>query len=96
MMILDLVAVFDNLDKLRARMNRLEKNPTPDEWQHTRLLIRALTETIAKSKKGETPCSRRVRIDAPEALRGDWQELVDVLIKKGVKTETAKRAQAAE
>ena len=96
MMILDVEAVFEKVDKLRVRMNRIEKNPDPNEWQSARLLIRALTETISKSKRSDAPCSRKIRMDAPEALRGDWQELVDVLVKKGVKTESRKSAQAAE
>ena len=89
-------SVFEKLDKLRERMNRLEKNPDMNEWQHTRLLIRALTEAVAKSMKNAVPCSRKIRMDAPEALRGDWQELVEVLIKKGVKPETRKGASAAD
>jgi hypothetical protein len=96
MMILDVDSLFEKLDKLRVRMNRIEKNPDPNEWQSARLLIRALTESISKSKRSDSPCSRKIRMDAPEALRGDWQELVDVLVKKGVKTESRKSAQAAD
>jgi len=43
MMILDVEATFAKLDKLRARMDRLEKDPSPTEWQFTRNLIQALT-----------------------------------------------------
>ena len=85
MIILDADATFVKLDKLRERMTRLEKTPDANEWQYTRLLIRALTEGIAKAKRSSTPVSRKVRIDAPEAVRGDWQELVEVLEKKGIK-----------
>ena len=87
MMILDVDATFVKLDKLRARMDRLEKTPESNEWQYTRLLIRALTEFISKSKKCSIPVSRKVRLNAPEAVQGDWEELVDVLLKKGIKSE---------
>jgi hypothetical protein len=96
MIILDLESVFEKVDKLRVRMERLQKNADPQEWQHTRLLIRALTETISKSKRGDSPCSRKIRMDAPEALSGDWQELVDVLTRRGVKTESRRSAHAAD
>jgi hypothetical protein len=92
MMILDVDATFEKLDKLRLRMNRLEKAPNAEEWQYTRLLIRALTEGIAKSKKCTVPVTRKVPLDAPEAVRGDWQELVEVLFKMGIPSETQKRA----
>jgi hypothetical protein len=87
MMILDAEATFVKLDKLRERMDRLEKTPDTNEWQYTRLLIRALTEGIAKAKKSPLPVSRKVRVDAPAAVSGDWDELVEVLQKKGIKTE---------
>lgn len=93
MMILDADATFVKLDKLRERMTRLEKNPDPNEWQYTRLLIRALTEGISKSKKSSIPVVRKIRIDAPEAVNGDWQELVDVLFKKGIKSEKRKKGE---
>jgi len=96
MIILDADATFVKLDKLRERMDRLEKNPDSNEWQYTRLLIRALTEGISKSKKSDAPVARKIRIDAPEAVRGDWQELVDVLLKKGIKPERRKSAPKAE
>jgi hypothetical protein len=83
----DETAVFGKVDKLRDRMDRLGKNANPEEWQETRLLIRALTESVAKLQKPSTPASRRVRLDAPEALSADWDELVETLMKKGVKTE---------
>jgi hypothetical protein len=89
---LDVEATFVKLDKLRIRMTRLEKNPDTNEWQYTRLLIRALAEDIAKSKKSSDPVSRKIRHDAPEAVSGDWQELVDVLLKKGIKSESRKAA----
>jgi hypothetical protein len=89
---LDVDATFVKLDKLRIRMTRLEKNPDTNEWQYTRLLIRALAEDIAKSKKSSDPVSRKIRVDAPEAVSGDWQELVDVLLKKGIKSESRKAA----
>jgi hypothetical protein len=83
----DEAAVFVKVDKLRDRMARLGKSANPEEWQETRLLIRALTESVAKLQKPSTPASRRVRLDAPEALIADWDELVETLVKKGVKTE---------
>jgi hypothetical protein len=88
MMILDVEATFVKLDKLRERMDRLEKNPNPNEWQFTRNLIQALTEGIAKSKKITSPVSRKVRVDAPADVSGDWQELVEVLNKKGIPSES--------
>jgi len=92
MVILDAEATFVKLDKLRVRMNRLEQSPDNNEWQYTRLLIRALTECIAKSKKSSVPVSRKIRVDAPAAVSGDWQELVEVLLKKGIKSESRKAA----
>jgi hypothetical protein len=92
MMILDVDATFEKLDKLRIRMDRLEKAPNSEEWQYTRLLIRALTEGIAKSKRSPVPVSRKVPLHAPEAVRGDWQELVEVLSKMGIGSERQKRA----
>jgi len=86
MIILDAEATFVKLDKLRERMTRLERTPDANEWQYTRLLIRALTEGIAKAKRSSTPVSRKIRIDAPEAVRSDWQELCEVLEKKGIKS----------
>jgi len=92
MMVLDVEATFAKLDKLRERMDRLEKDPNTTEWQYTRNLIQALTEGIAKSKKSSAPVSRKVRVDAPPAVSGDWQELVEVLQKKGIKSESRRSA----
>ena len=92
MMVLDVEATFVKLDKLRERMDRLEKDPNTAEWQYTRNLIQALTEGIAKSKKSSGPVSRKVRADAPPAVSGDWQELVEVLQKKGIKSESRRAA----
>jgi len=92
MMILDAEATFVKLDKLRERMTRLEQAPDQNEWQYTRLLIRALAEGIAKSKKSSVPVLRKIRVDAPPAVSGDWQELVEVLLKKGIKSESRKSA----
>lgn len=92
MMILDVEATFAKLDKLRERMDRLEKDPSPLEWQYTRNLIQALTEGIAKSKRSNVPVSRKVRVDAPPQVSGDWQELVEVLQKKGIKSESRRAA----
>lgn len=89
---LDAEATFVKLDKLRERMDRLEKAPDPNEWQYTRNLIQALTEGIAKSKKSTVPFSRKIRDDAPAAVSGDWQELVEVLLKKGIKSESRRSA----
>ncbi len=85
MMILDADTTFVKLDKLRERMKRLEKHPDMNEWQYTRLLIRALAESVSKSKRGACPILRGVRDDAPEAVRDDWQELVAVLVRKGIR-----------
>ena len=87
MMILDAEATFVKLDKLSARMDRLERTPDPKEWQYTRLLIRALAECIAKSRKSATPVTRKIRLRAPLAVQSDWDELVEVLEKKGIKSE---------
>jgi len=92
MMILDAEAIFVKVDKLRERMDRLEKTPDSNEWQFTRNLIQALTEGIAKSKKSSVAFTRKIRVDAPAAVSGDWQELVLVLQKKGVKSESRRRA----
>ena len=93
MIILDVEATFAKLDKLRERMDRLEKDPDPTEWQFTRNLIQALTEGIAKSKSSNIPISRKVRVDAPPQVSGDWQELVEVLRKKGIQSESRRKAQ---
>jgi hypothetical protein len=92
MMILDAEATFVKLDKLRERMDRLEKTPDSNEWQFTRNLIQALTEGIAKSKRSTAPFSRKIRIDAPPAVSGDWQELVLTLQKKGIGSESKRSA----
>ena len=92
MMTLDAEATFVKLDKLRERMDRLEKAPDSNEWQYTRNLIQALTEGIAKSKKSSVPFARKVRVDAPAQVSGEWQELVEVLQKKGIKSESRRSA----
>jgi hypothetical protein len=92
MMILDAEATFVKLDKLRERMDRLEKAPDANEWQYTRNLIQALTEGIAKSKKSTVPFDRKIRVDAPPAVSSDWQELVEVLRKKGIQSESRRSA----
>ncbi len=92
MMNLDVEATFAKLDKLRERMDRLEKDPNDTEWQYTRNLIQALTEGIAKSKRSSVPVSRKVWVDAPAPVSGDWQELVAVLQKKGIKSESRRSA----
>ncbi len=92
MIVLDAVATFAKLDKLRARMARLEKNPDSNEWQYTRLLIRALTEVITKSKKCPIPVTRKIRGDAPEAVSMEWRELVSALSKKGIDSEKTRRS----
>jgi hypothetical protein len=82
----DEASVFVKVDKLRDRMSRMGNHTNPEEWQQTRLLIRALTESVAKLKPAGAS-SRRVHLTAPDALSADWDELVDVLMKKGVKAE---------
>ena|SRR5687767_7353132 len=96
MTILDAEATFVRLDKLRARMDRLEKTPDDNEWQFTRQLIRALMESIAKSKKSAQPVTRKVLIDAPAPVSGDWRELLEVLQKKGIQSESRRAAQKRE
>ncbi len=93
MAILDVEATFVKLDKHRERMDRLEQAPDVNEWQYTRLLIRALTEGISKSKKSSVPVSRKVQVDAPPAVQGDWEELLQVLHKKGIHSEGRRRPQ---
>ena len=83
----DEASVFVKVDKLRDRMSRLGKHTNPDEWQQTRLLIRALTESVAKLQKPTGPSSRKVVLEAPDALSADWDELVETLMKKGIKAE---------
>jgi len=82
----DEASVFVKVDKLRDRMSRMGNHTNPEEWQQTRLLIRALTESVAKLKPAGAS-SRRVHLTAPDALSADWDELVDVLMKNGVKAE---------
>jgi len=93
---LDAEVTFAQLDKLRERMDRLEKEPDANEWQSTRLMIRALTEGIAKSKMTPLSVPRKVRVDAPDAVSGDWDELVDVLRKKGFPSESRRAASKRE
>lgn len=92
MTLLDAEATFVRLDKLRERMERLEKSPDVDEWQYTRLLIRALAESVTKAKKCSGPVSRKVSFDAPAQVSGEWRELVEALQKKGIKSEGRSKA----
>lgn len=89
---LDAEATFAKLDRLRERMDRLELAPDKNEWQFTRQLIRALAEGIAKCRKSSIPVARKVRKDSPAAVRADWLELLDVLSKKGIRSESRARA----
>ena len=89
---LDAETTFAKLDKLRERMDRLELAPDKNEWQFTRQLIRALAEGIAKSRKSSLPVTRKVWKDAPDPVRADWQELLDVLSRKGIRSESRRRA----
>ena len=89
---LDVEATFMKLDKLRERMDRLEKTPDANEWQLTRNLIQALTEGISKSKSSNVPFPRKIRVDAPAPVICDWQELVLALQKKGVKSESRRKS----
>lgn len=89
---LDAEATFEKLERLRERMDRLELAPDKNEWQFTRQLIRALAEAIAKSRKSTTPVTRKVRKDAPAPVRADWLELVDLLSKKGIRSESRRSA----
>ena len=91
MKMLDVEETFVKLDKLRQRMDRIEKAPDRNEWQYTRLLIRALTEWISKLKKSSVPVSRKVSVDAPPPVRGDWEELLEVLRRKGIQSEGRRR-----
>jgi hypothetical protein len=93
MTILDAEATFVRLDKLREHMERLEKNALGDEdWQYTKLLIRALAESILKAKKSPEPVTRKVRVDAPAPVSGEWRELCEALHKKGIQSESRARA----
>ena len=92
MIILDPEATFAKLDKLRERMDRLEQAPDAAQWQDTRLLIRALAESIARSKKSSVAVTRKVRGDAPAPVLSDWQELVGVLLTKGIRSENSPSA----
>lgn len=96
MMILDAEATFVRLDRLRERMDRLEKTPDVNEWQFIRQLISALSDSISKSKKSVKPVERKVLVDAPAPVSGEWRELIEVLEKKGINSETRARAQKRE
>jgi hypothetical protein len=91
MKILNAEATFVKLDKLRERMDRLERAPDGNEWRYTRLLIRALTEGIAKLKKSSVPVSRKVPVHAPCFVRRDWEALLEVLEKKGIHSDGRRR-----
>jgi hypothetical protein len=93
MTILDAEATFVRLDKLREHMERLESKGLGDvDWQYTKLLIRALAESILKAKKCAEPVTRKVRIDAPAPVSGEWRELVEALHKKGIQAESRAKA----
>ena len=96
MMILDAEATFVRLDRLRERMDKLEKTPDVNEWQFIRQLISALADSIGKSKKCPQPITRKVRVDAPAPVSGEWRELLEVLEKKGISSETCARAKKRE
>jgi hypothetical protein len=96
MMILDAEATFVRLDRLRERMDKLEKTPDVNEWQFIRQLISALADSISKSKKAPKPVERKVLVDAPAPVSGEWRELLEVLEKKGISSETRSRAQKRE
>lgn len=92
MILFDPEATFAKLDKLRERMDRLVQAPDADQWQETRLLIRALAEGIAKARKSTLPVSRKVRLDAPAPVLSEWQDLLEVLSKKGIGSESRRSA----
>ena len=96
MMILDAEATFVRLDRLRERMDKLEKTPDVNEWQFIRQLISALADSISKSKKAPKPVERKVLVDAPAPVSGEWRELLEVLEKKGINSETRARAKRRE
>lgn len=89
---LDPEATFLRLDKLRDRMDRLETAPDVNEWQFTRQLIRALAESVGKSRKSSEIVKRKVRVDAPAAVSGEWRDLLEVLQKKGIESESRRSA----
>lgn len=89
---LDAEATFARLQKLRERMDRLELAPDKNEWQFTRQLIKALSDAVAKSRKSSIPVSQKVRGDAPEPVKAEWQELVAVLSRKGIRSESRRSA----
>ena len=96
MMILDAEATFVRLDRLRERMDKLEKTPDVNEWQFIRQLISALADSISKSKKAPKPVERKVLVEAPAPVSGEWRELLEVLEKKGISSETRSRAKKRE
>jgi len=79
--------VVAKVTKLQERIERLPKSPDPQDLQSTRLLIRALTESVAKIRGVSASPTRKVRQPAAPELHADWQELVEVLVKKGIQAE---------
>ena len=79
--------VVAKVAKLQERIERLPKSADPQDLQSTRLLIRALTESVAKIRGVSASPSRKIRQSSPPELQADWQELVEVLVKKGIQAE---------
>lgn len=81
----DAEAVCVKVDKLRDRIGNTDFRAQPMEVQNLRLLIRALTESVIKTRPSKTAKKHAISRRVPEGVDQDWQELVDVLVKKGMK-----------
>jgi len=79
--------VVAKVAKLQERIEKFGKSPDPQDLQSTKLLIRALTESVAKIRGVSASPSRKVRQSSTPELQADWQELVEVLVKKGIQAE---------
>jgi hypothetical protein len=66
-------------------MTTIDVQAQPLEVQNLKLLIRALTETVRKTRPTRSAKAPVVSRVVPAALDQDWQELVDVLVMKGMK-----------
>ncbi len=87
MLVSDMNDVVTKVTKLQERIERFPKTPDPQDLQSTRLLIRALTESISKIRGISASPSRKIRQSSLPSLQADWQELVEMLVKKGIQTE---------
>lgn len=81
----DAEAVSVKVGKLRDRIGSTDFRTQPMEVQNLRLLIRALTESVVKTRPSKTAKKHQISRRVPEGVDADWQELVDVLVLKGMK-----------